>query len=210
MQCLDDDRRGEHCHLSATDDCRYLLEYLPARPPGAVGQLIANYKCPPLLAVAGAARQHYKERAIGQIAAALRGCAARGFVEASTWVPVPPSAAWGEAGYDDRLVRTLRRAFTGYDLDLRLLLQQTRSTQPDHCRGRRVSSTALLGLIRLDAWAMRARPLRSRIVLFDDVLTTGKHYKCCEQRLHEWLPCVPVCGWFIARRALKRPPDYEK
>jgi predicted amidophosphoribosyltransferase len=203
MRPLDEHRRREHCHLGAGDDCHYLFEYQPGRSGSRIGQLIASFKCRPLVAAASAARLHFKERAIAQIAAALRACAGRAFVEAATWVPVPPSVVPGEPDHDDRLARTLERAFAGYDLDLRALLRQTRSTRPDHCGAHRLSRAALLQVIRPDGVALAACPVRSCIVLFDDLLTTGKHYKCCEQRLREALPRTPVCGWFIARRSLR-------
>jgi len=150
-----------------------------------------------------AERQDEETVTIAQVAAALRPCASREFVEAATWVPVPPSVTPAEPDYDDRLERTLRKAFEGYDLDLRALLQQTRSTRPDHCREHRLSCAALLRVIRPNAEALEVGPPRATIVLFDDLLTTGKHYRCCEQRLRELWPRVPVCGWFIARRALR-------
>ena len=203
MHPLDEERRREHWHLSPADDCRYLFDYFPGQPRTAIGQLLASFKCRPLVAAASAPRLHFKELAIAQVAAALRPCASREFVEAATWVPVPPSVTPAEPDYDDRLERTLRKAFEGYDLDLRALLQQTRSTRPDHCREHRLSCAALLRVIRPNAEALEVGPPRATIVLFDDLLTTGKHYRCCEQRLRELWPRVPVCGWFIARRALR-------
>lgn len=229
LRCLEADQRRAHYHLVATDDCRYLLEYHSGRyragdgtgtgtgtdsGTGAVRRLIGNFKCPSLVAAASAARLHYKERAIEQIAAALRAAAGRTFVEAATLVPIPPSALPGAPDYDDRLIRTLYRAFAGYDLDVRLLLRQAQGTAPDHRAHRRLRTAALRGLIHLDEEELAARPLRSCIVLFDDVLTTGKHYRCCERRLHEASPEVSICGWFIARRVLsvpsELPVDYAK
>ena len=43
-----------------------------------------------------------------------------------------------------------------------------------------------------------------RVVVVDDVLTTGKHYKCCERRLREVLADIPIGGLFVARRVLAR------
>jgi hypothetical protein len=45
------------------------------------------------------------------------------------------------------------------------------------------------------------------IILFDDVLTTGKHFKACERRLREIDPTIAIAGVFVARRALPRPID---
>jgi orotate phosphoribosyltransferase-like protein len=58
-----------------------------------------------------------------------------------------------------------------------------------------------------DAWS-RAPP--HSIILFDDVLTTGKHFKACERRLREIDPTIAIAGVFVARRALPRPMnDFE-
>jgi predicted amidophosphoribosyltransferase len=44
--------------------------------------------------------------------------------------------------------------------------------------------------------------VRAQIALFDDVLTSGKHYKCCQRRLREALPSTPIAGVFLARRVI--------
>jgi len=61
-----------------------------------------------------------------------------------------------------------------------------------------------LQVIGLDRELLLREPLRERIVLFDDVLTSGKHYKCCERRLRELLADMPISGLFVARRVLPR------
>jgi len=100
-------------------------------------------------------------------------------------------------------MRTLAKAFGGYDADVRPMLRQSTSTEADHHAGSRLTSDALHALIELDESALRARPPRQTIVLFDDVLTTGKHFKCCARRLREVVPAtVPIVGVFIARRIL--------
>jgi predicted amidophosphoribosyltransferase len=47
-------------------------------------------------------------------------------------------------------------------------------------------------------------PIRRRgIVLFDDVLVTGKRFKRCQRRLREVVaPDVRIIGVFVARRVL--------
>jgi predicted amidophosphoribosyltransferase len=102
------------------------------------------------------------------------------------------------------LQRILAIAFHNYDLDVRGLLYQSECTAPDHTRARRLTADALYRVIGLDREALGLRPPRARIVLFDDVLTTGKHYKCCERRLREALADTPISGLFVARRVLPR------
>lgn len=129
------------------------------------------------------------------VARVLRAALSRSSVESATWIPIPPSRPARDADYDDRLQRLLAQAFDGYDLDLRHLLYQAEVSAPDHTRARRLSAEALYRIVGR---------LRARIVLFDDVLTTGRHYKCCECRLREGLVTIPIGGLFGARRVLPR------
>jgi predicted amidophosphoribosyltransferase len=108
----------------------------------------------------------------------------------------------GDPDYDDRLWQTLQAAFFGYDLDVRLLLRQIDNMAPDHRTGARIREQRLYERLRVDAAALALRPLRAHIILFDDVLVSGKHYRCCQKRLRESLPAIPISGWFIARRVL--------
>jgi len=202
---LDATSLADHTHLSALDRCCCLAEYLPGYcRAGHINQLIADLKCKPSIAAVDPRRRRYKLQAITDVAAALRAVVSRQRAESATWVPIPPSRVTGDADYDDRLLRVLAKAFIGYDLDLRLLLYQTRSVDADHTRGQRLSMDALGDIIRLDQIALRIRPPREQIVLFDDVLTSGKHYKCCARRLREFLPHIRISGLFVARRVLPR------
>jgi hypothetical protein len=63
-------------------------------------------------------------RAIG-VAAGLRRAMTQADAESMTWVPVPPSKVAAHADYDDRLMRTLAKAFGGFDVDVRSLLRQS-------------------------------------------------------------------------------------
>jgi hypothetical protein len=204
LLALDAQQCAEHGFLSATDLCHCLAEYLPGRGyrAGEVNQLIVNLKCPPSIAALDARRRHYKQRAINDIASALRGAVDRVEVERSTWIPIPTSRTAADADYDDRLPRILRAAFGRYQLDLRSALYQRQATPADHGSARRLSAEALLRVTGLDRELLEREPLRERIVLFDDVLTSGKHYKCCERRLRELLADVPISGLFVARRVL--------
>jgi hypothetical protein len=205
-RALDDSMRTDHAYLTAADRCWCLAEYHPGASyrVSEVKQLIANLKCRPSIASADPRRMHYKVRAMDAVARALRAALSRLSVESATWIPIPPSRPARDADYDDRLPRILAQAFDGYDLDLRHLLYQTEVTAPDHTTARRLSAEALYRIIALDRILLDIRPLRARIVLFDDVLTTGKHYKCCERRLRETLPVIPISGLFVARRVLPR------
>jgi hypothetical protein len=204
LVALDEQMRTDHCFLGDADDCHCLADYLPGRGTGAnrINQLIANLKCPPSIASSDPRRGRYKRQAIGAVARALRAAVSQSWVEGVTWVPIPTSRPPPDADYDDRLQRVLHQAFIGYALDLRALLYQSQATAADHASARRSSFAALYRLIRLDRQLLTSAPLRDRIVLFDDVLTTGKHYKCCERLLRETPLELPISGLFVARRIL--------
>jgi len=202
---IDETNREHHAFLEQGDRCFFFGEYFAYKgyQGGGTNQLIFNFKCKPSVAATNPGRRRYKEQAIEFVAAGLRRAMTQADAESMTWVPVPPSKVAGHADYDDRLMRTLAKAFSGYNVDVRSLLRQSMSTEADHNSGSRLTPDALHALMELDIAQLNALPVGQAIVLFDDVLTTGKHFKCCERRLREVVPAnVSVLGVFIARRIL--------
>jgi hypothetical protein len=205
LSSIDETNREQHVFLEQGDRCVFFGEYFTAQghQGGGTNQLIFNFKCKPSDAAENPARRIYKEEAIHCVAAGLRRAVTRANAERLTWVPVPPSKVRGHPDHDDRLSRTLAKAFSGYDVDVRPLLRQAASTEADHSGGDRLSLDALAALIELNHPLLDALPLRDGIVLFDDVLTTGKHFKACERRLRTVAPeYFAITGMFIARRIL--------
>ncbi len=204
---LDEASRADHIYLSASDRCAYLTQYCSGSGDNenrACRQLLRNFKCEPSRARSDRRRARYKQEAIAIMGAWLRRAVPRRLAESCTWVPIPPSQRADEPDFDDRLARTLQLAFGGYDVDVRSLLCQTCSTASDHAGPVRLSEQALLQILRIDEVQLAQSPVRGRVVLFDDVLTSGKHFKCCERRLREALPNVPIAGVFLMRRAPPR------
>ena len=205
LTSIDETNREHHAFLEQGDRCFFFGEYFAYKgyQGGGTNQLIFNFKCKPSVAATNPGRRRYKEQAIEFVAAGLRRAMTQADAESMTWVPVPPSKVAGHADYDDRLMRTLAKAFSGYNVDVRSLLRQSMSTEADHNSGSRLTPDALHALMELDIAQLNALPVGQAIVLFDDVLTTGKHFKCCERRLREVVPTnVPILGVFIARRIL--------
>lgn len=209
LTLIDDTNRGYHPYLETGDRCFYFGEYFAGKSykGGPTNQLIFNYKCKPTVAAANAARGGYKRNAVQIIADGLRRAISQQNAERYTWIPIPPSKVEGDADYDDRMLRTLRRAFQGYDADVRPLLRQTGSTAADHEQQDRLTRDALRALLEVDYVELRLAPVRAGIILVDDVLASGKHFKCCEHRLRETLPDVPIAGVFVARCVWANPVD---
>jgi hypothetical protein len=201
---LDDSARIDHPYLTAADRCWYLSEYLsgPGYRGGRVNQLISNLKCTPSVVADNPQRRRHKQRAIETVAAAVHSAVSRSWAESATWIPIPPSYAAGHADHDDRLTRILRIAFATYDTDVRTLLHCVHSHAADHLTARRIDIDSLYARILVNWAALASRPLREHLVLFDDVLTTGKHYKCCERRLRDARRDASISGLFVSRRVL--------
>lgn len=193
---------ADHLLLEHSDRCGFLAEYRPGRDAAAcaLSHLMWHFKCRPSVALADPRLACLKQRALEQLALWLRRATPREWVESWTWVPIPPSRRLGDPDFDDRLTQTLAHAFAGYALDQRRLLQQTVTTAADHRSHRRLSEDALYRLLQLDLEALKHAPLREGMVLFDDVLTSGKHFRCCVRRVREHLPDIPVRGVFLMRR----------
>lgn len=195
---IDETTRGDHYHLAEEDVCYYLGEYTARQGFGysEMNRLIINLKHKP--EHRNTRRWYWKERAISQFGAALRQNINRKGVEhQETLVPIPPSKAKGDPQYDDRMLRILRSAFGQYRADIRELVLQKGSMPADHESGERVSYDKLLASYYIDENASQPEP--TSILLFDDVLTTGKHFRVAKQRLIERFPNIDVIGVFIAR-----------
>jgi hypothetical protein len=211
---IDDSNRGSHHFLEVDDRCLFFGEFFSSKgySGGHTNQLITNYKRTPL-EIANSAKaqqlQYYKDRAINEIAEGLR----KQFDQASvarrlTFVPLPSSKIIGDPEYCDRLEKTLRRAFGRYaGVDIRLLLRQTKSTTADHrSGGDRIKYEDLLAITEIDHAQLKT-PVREEIVLFDDVLTSGKHYKVAKTRIHDVLPGQSILGVCVARAIHPNPRD---
>lgn len=208
---IDDANRGDHSFLTREDRCAFFgeLQASVGWGGGATNQLVANFKRTPAQIAhecTGERLRRHRARAINQVAAALRSQFTREEVELRcTFVPIPTSKQPGHPEYCDRLERSLRLAFSGYRADIRPLLRLTASTRADHSSAAgRLGYQHLLALTSIDARQL-AGELRPVVVLFDDVLTSGKHYKVAKTRIREVFPGQGILGLFIARRALQSP-----
>lgn len=123
------------------------------------------------------------------------------FIDTATFVPVPPSRVAQDPLYDDRLVRVLR--LLGDDVDIRELVFQVEGMHDTHTAECRPGPGALYQNYGIDNSMTEPEP--TTIVVFDDVLTTGAHFKAMKQILHETFEEATIIGLFLCRRV----PDTE-
>jgi predicted amidophosphoribosyltransferase len=90
--------------------------------------------------------------------------------------------------------------------DVRELVNLTTTHVPAHEAEYRLSPDELYELYEPDE--ALSEPPPASLVVADDVLTTGAHFKAMKRILNETFPGVPVIGVFVARRVPERPiPD---
>jgi hypothetical protein len=201
---IDELTRLDHTFLEAGDDCYYLGEYT-ARAGYAfsmTNDLIQNLKKP--MDRKGKPEWKWKTWAVERSAAMLREAIPEQWLASVTFVPVPPSKTKADADYDDRLTQILQKLGEGRTLDVRELIVMTSSVDAAHLSNDRRSINYLVNKMRVDRSLFNPRP--AAICVFDDVLTTGAHFKAVQAFLRSEFQHVPLAGLFLARRAPDASP----
>lgn len=197
---MDETVKSEHAALSRAGDCYYLLEFFPGNRYGfqSGNDLVKNFKRQ--IDWCGAIALKRKEWAIRDAARLLRPAFAS-LVDfaTTTLVPVPPSKIRSSPFYDDRVGRLLRLSCSS-GADVRELIVCRGDRTPAHQSADRPSVGALLENYGLGE--VGEEVVRERIVLFDDVVTSGIHFVACRRFLLERFPGREVIGVFLARRVL--------
>ena len=201
---IDDSNRLDHSRLLPEDICLYLFEYTSGRDYtfSTTNNLINNLKKKP---TSSSAQLRYKAEAITACADTLRESLNQNWLSTATIVPVPSSKAAGHPDFDDRMERVARQILPG--LDVRNLVVQRQSTNAAHELqfGERVTVDELVYLYSIDEAV--AFPLPQTIVILDDVLTAGTHFRAMKTKLRERFPQARIIGIFVARRIF--PPAAE-
>jgi hypothetical protein len=191
-----------HCHLSGCEECYVLGDYAPGEGSsrGGANHLILDLKMG--MDRRGEPGWQHKQQAIEEAARQLAEALAarRAWLAAATLVPMPPSRARGDPLYDDRMLRVLRSLarICGLELDIRELVYQAASTRASsRSGGNRLTLPELRANYRIDAGLLEPSP--GRIGLFDDLLTSGAHFRAASELLRQTWPKLRVTGIFLAR-----------
>ena len=201
---VDELTRRDHYYLDEDDRCAFIGEYT-ARAGfrhSETNQLIFNLK--KRMDRRGKSDWRYKDLAIQQAGRTFAGVLNERTLDEYTYVPVPPSKARDDPEYDDRMVQVIREIRPGNPVDMRELIVQTVSTEAVHGSAQRLRPEQLAEIYRIDEAA--AAPTPKAVVIVDDVLTTGAHFKAAQSVLVERFPGISVFGLFVARRV---PEDVD-
>lgn len=198
---IDELIREQHHYLEEEDECYFFGEYTARQGYGYsdTNRLIYNLKKGNDRQ--GLAEYRYKEIAIQDVARFITETI--GNLAELTFVPVPPSKCRTDAAYDDRMTAILRAAQAlNPDLDYRELVVQNQSTVASHAAGegeRRPTPDEIMANYSVDASLLTE--CRENIIIFDDVLTAGSHFKAMKQFLLQHVPEASILGLFVARTA---------
>ena len=204
LRKIDEVARSIHYHIREEDHCYYIVERTSkvGYSFSKANQLIVNLKKRPN---SSPAELNYKARAISSCAKKLGEILKDKIKETATFVPVPPSKAVDHLEYDDRIEQVCRGIAPG--LDVRNLVVQGTSMRANHERGEddRITLQELLDHYSIDEKLTDPPP--SVLVIVDDVLTAGTHYRAMEDVLSARFPAALIVGIFIARRVY---PDEDE
>jgi hypothetical protein len=202
LQKIDELTLADHYEIDRTDNCFFICEYTSNVGYGYsdANQLISNLK-KSVLKIGTSAYTHkiHAMLTVARLIASFKG------IENYTIVPIPPSKIQEHREYDDRLLKILADAKQiNPNVQFCDLIHQKSSTRASHAStGNRLSKQELVN--NFNSNGENRSPISGNVLIFDDLLTNGTHYKAAQQYLIENFPNIRVSGLFIARRIFKNP-----
>lgn len=198
LTAVDEDMLDDHYYLNGDDYCNFIGEYTARKgySYSDTNQLIANFKKSPKLR--GTPQWRYKQQAINQVGRSLATCLTH-WADEITLVPIPPSKCKTDAEYDNRMTRALNICKHHIpDIEYRELILQTVSTDAAHLTDERPIPEELIRIYDCDLNLLEG--VREKVIIVDDMLTTGCHFKAMQTILRKHLPNNIIAGVFVARR----------
>jgi predicted amidophosphoribosyltransferase len=205
--------RPDHTHLPADARCFFWGEYTPYEHTNGkkwnfseTNQLVSNFK--KKMDRAGQYDWRYKQEAIQQIGQKFATTFKWADLQSShrpALVPMPPSKRRNDPMFDPRMLDVLKciAVRTKLQLDIRDCLSFSGKYGASHESDNRPTPDELYAELSFHG----ASSTPGVIFLFDDMLTTGAHFRAAARVLAAQYPGVPVIGNFVARRCAPNPFD---
>jgi hypothetical protein len=199
LRQIDDLALADHYHLQPKDRCWYVTEFTAGRK--------FNYSdgnrliCDLQLDVDADWARKKKEKAVARAAEILFQVLTPEQRLRPTWIPVPPSKAKGNPGHDSRVADVLRAlSVLEKGMDIRELVVQLGDRAQAKKTDEKRDVEALYASYTVDETLSLPEP--KLVVVFDDVVTTGRSFRAMERKIVERFPATKVVGVFLARRVL--------
>lgn len=178
--------------LEDDDACYYAREFISGGGYAAseTNNLVTNFKKPP--ARKGLPEWKHKGIAIRRFATEI---AIIGNIADFLVTCIPPSVIRSDPNYDSRLedtLRILKELKPTVVIEFPLSIDQ--NLPPAHLGGRRNPDEYYQHL----EWSPIASPATD-IIVIDDVITSGAHFKACKRMIKDHIPDANVVGLFWAR-----------
>lgn len=199
LQKIDQSLLKEHYFLEKNDYCFFFGDYAASQgyTHSPMNDLIHNFKKP----VDRKKKQEwqYKEQAINKVVQMLLDSKNWQAFKKYTWIPIPPSKSRSDKDYDDRLMKVLLKLKEQEpSLDVRDLFSIKSSRKAAHePDSKRPKPEEHMKNMIFDQNQKDPSPIK--IIVFDDVITTGSHFKAVQAILRQNFPDTPIAGVFIAR-----------
>lgn len=194
--------RPDHWHLEEGDSCVFFGEYTPGENWGhsSTNQLILNLKKKPSRA-RGTPQWPHKMRAIRDVAAAIRLNLMPEALATTLFVPIPSSKGPTHPDFDPRMLQIAQGI--GQPARAAELIEAIGDRPAFHENNEPRDPEVLMQQLQVSTSPLP--PNSERIILIDDMITTGCSYRACKNLLEAQYPDVPVFGLFVARRILPNP-----
>ena len=184
--------------IEQEDEVYYAREYISKGGCKAseANQLIMNFKKP--VSRRGQREWYYKEQAIDRFAREL----AAALKENTIIAAIPSSKCQTDPEYDSRLEDTLaaaKRYKQSLIIEQPIVVNAT--SVAVHAGGSRRPDEVYTHLV----WKGFSREV-TQVLLVDDVLTTGSHFRACKRLILEHCPGTRVAGVFWAKTVWPGPP----
>ncbi|MFB6456553.1 hypothetical protein ACE38W_14880 [Chitinophaga sp. Hz27] len=200
LQYIDKLTIGDHSYLRDEDICCYLGDYYPDKNYSRTtyNQTLHNFK--KFESRKGLADYKYKIQAITTLTEVVRNKIVPNFRPGLvTLVPTPSSKCKADPEYDDRLMKILASGLSGGEINLKEILYIDQNMKTSHLakNGERMKPTEIQECLRINE--NECQDVRDYIVIFDDILTTGAHFKACQATLQQRFPGKQIIGLFLGR-----------
>jgi predicted amidophosphoribosyltransferase len=121
-------------------------------------------------------------------------------------IPMPTSKPRNDSEFDSRLDDVVKLVHTETGQRTGLNLNTIRYSETFHISGSSRYISDIGGNINFTPFD---EPVPAKVILVDDVVTTGSHFIACGNKIRQWHSGVFVLGLFLAKTIWQSAPDNE-